>query len=107
MKFQINGNKIARGNGGEQLKLVYLLNPAAFRVLLRAQGHDAKDLNELEDLIRAKRTGEKNVNFGYIIKHTPISDKILRSAQSRVQIVGGKTKNPVHVNDRHNLDLIS
>ena len=107
MKYQIDGNKIANGNAKEALKFIYLVNPAAFRVLLRTQGHDIRDVNELYDLIDDVRAKRKRVDFVRIIKLVPIDDKILKGAAGHIEIIGRRTEKPRHINTRHNIGLFT
>jgi hypothetical protein len=106
VKYLIDGNKIAGGNVKEQLRLAYLINPPAFTILLRAQGHEIKDLNDLDALVDAVKAKEKRVDFIRIINLVPVNSKILRGAASNIKLVGVRHVNPKHINTRHDVNAL-
>jgi hypothetical protein len=87
VNYELDADKIARGDVKERLRLLYLANPTGVKAMLQRQGVTVNSLGDLETLWDERRAGFNNINFREVLNDMPVTAPQIASLQDRVKFV--------------------
>lgn len=88
--YSIDVDKMSRGDIGEQMRFLYLVNPSGMVKLFKAQGFDVKNVMDVQKLYNDNLDGKNEIDFFRIKNDLPVSAEQISSIKDRVKIFRSK-----------------